>query len=71
MGSYVDILVDTKLRLHDITWKAALGYGSEIWILNNKNAHKFEVALMCFLLRSLLSITRLDHLNNTVVRLNV
>jgi hypothetical protein len=40
---------DTKLRLHNITSKASLGYGSENWIINKRDAQKLEAAQMRFL----------------------
>jgi hypothetical protein len=51
--------IDTKLRIHNITSKAALCYGSEAWIINKRDAQKLEVAQLRFL-RPLLGLTRLD-----------
>jgi hypothetical protein len=36
--------IDTKLRIHNITSKAALCYGSETWIINKRDAPKLEAA---------------------------
>jgi hypothetical protein len=35
---------DTKLQLRNITSKASLGYGSENWIINKRDAQKLEAA---------------------------
>jgi hypothetical protein len=32
--------VDTKLRIHSITSKAALCYGSGVWTINKRDAQK-------------------------------
>jgi hypothetical protein len=50
----------TKLRLYNITTKAALKYGSEVRVLNKNECKKLEAAEMKFL-RSFLGLTRLDH----------
>jgi hypothetical protein len=36
--------IDTKLRIHNITSKAALCYGSKIWIINKRDAQKLDAA---------------------------
>jgi hypothetical protein len=54
---------DTKLRLHNITSKASLCYGSENWIINKRDAQKLEAAQIRFL-RQLLGLTRLDDQRN-------
>jgi hypothetical protein len=59
--------MDTKLRIHNITSKAALCYGSEVWIINQRDAQKLEAAQMRFL-RPLLGLKRLDRQRNTDVR---
>jgi hypothetical protein len=41
--------IDTKLRIRNITSKAALCYGSEVWIINKRDAQKLEAAQMIFL----------------------
>jgi hypothetical protein len=40
---------DTTLRLHNITSKASLCYGSENWVINNRDAQNLEAAQMRFL----------------------
>ena len=50
---------ETKLRIHNITAKAALKFGSEAWILKKREEQRLEVAQMTFL-RHLLGITELD-----------
>jgi len=47
----------TKLRIHNITAKAALKFGSEVWVLNKREEQRLEVAQMKFL-RHLLGITK-------------
>jgi hypothetical protein len=37
---------DTTLRLHNITSKASLCYGSENWTINNRDAQNLEAAQM-------------------------
>jgi hypothetical protein len=59
-------LPSTKLRLHNITSRAALKYGRKVWVLNKKECHHLEEAKMKFL-RSLLGLTRLDHQRNTTI----
>jgi hypothetical protein len=54
-----NITIDTKLRIRNITFKAALCYGSEVWIINKRDVQKLEAAQMIFL-RPLLGLTRLD-----------
>ena len=46
----------TKLRIHNITAKATLKFGSEAWVLKKQ---RLEAAQMNFL-RHLLGITKLD-----------
>jgi hypothetical protein len=58
---------DTKLRLHNITCYASLCYGSEICIINKREAQKLEAAQMRFL-RPLLGLTRLDRQRNPDIR---
>jgi hypothetical protein len=58
---------ETQLRLHNITTKSALRYGSENWILKQRNKQRLEAAQMKFL-RSLLGLTRLDKKRNTEIR---
>jgi hypothetical protein len=54
---------ETKLRIHNITAKAALKFGSEAWILKKRKEQRLEAAQMRFL-RHLLEITRLDKEKN-------
>ena len=50
---------ETKLRIHNITAKAALKFGSEAWVLKTREEKRLEAAQMkC--LRHLLGITKLD-----------
>jgi len=49
----------TKLRIHNITAKAALRFGNEAWVLEKREEKRFEAAQMKFL-RHLLGITKLD-----------
>jgi hypothetical protein len=58
---------NTKLRLHNITSKASLWYGSENWIINKRNSQKLEAAQMRFL-KPLLGLTRLDRQRNPEIR---
>jgi hypothetical protein len=39
---------DTKLRIHNDTFKAALCYDSEVWTINKRDAQKLEAAQMRF-----------------------
>ena len=54
---------ETMLRIHNITSKAALKFGSEAWVLKKREEKRLEVAQMKFL-RLLLGITRLDKEKN-------
>ena len=58
---------ETKLRIHNITAKAALKFGSEAWILKKREEQRLEAAQMKFL-RHLLGITKLDKENNPCIR---
>ena len=49
----------TKLRIHNITAKATLNFGNEIWVLKKRDQQRLEAAQMKFL-RHLLGITKLD-----------
>jgi hypothetical protein len=62
-----NILPSTKLRHYNITSKAALKCGSEIWVLNKKKCLQLQTAQIKFL-RSLLGLTRIDHQRNTKIR---
>jgi len=50
---------ETKLRIHNITAKTALKFGSEAWVLKKREEQPSEAAQMK-LLRHLLGITKLD-----------
>ena len=50
---------ETKLRIHNITAKAALKFGSEAWVLKKREEKHLEAAEMKFL-RHLLGITKID-----------
>ena len=40
---------ETKLRIHNITAKAALKFGSEAWVLKKREEKRLEAAQMNFL----------------------
>jgi hypothetical protein len=50
---------ETKLRIYNITAKAALKFGSEAWVLKKREEQRLEAAQMKFL-RRLLGITKLE-----------
>ena len=58
---------ETKLRIHNITAKAALKFGSEAWILKKREEQRLVAAQMKFL-RHLLGITKLDKEKNQYIR---
>ena len=58
---------ETKLRIHNITAKAALKFGSEAWVLKKREEQHLEAAQMKFL-RHLLGITKLDKEKNQCIR---
>jgi hypothetical protein len=58
---------ETKLRIHNITAKAVLKFGSEIWVLKKRDKERTEAAQMKFL-GHLLGITKLDKEKNTSIR---
>ena len=58
---------ETKLRIHNITAKAALKFGSEAWVLKKRGEQRLEAAQMKFL-RHLLGITKLDKEKNQCIR---
>ena len=58
---------ETKLRIHNITAKAALKFGSEAWVLKKREEQRLETAQMKFL-RHLLGITKLDKQKNQRIR---
>ena len=57
---------ETKLRIHNITAKAALKFGSEAWVLKEREEQRLEAAQMKFL-RHLLGITKLDKEKNQCI----
>ena len=59
--------MNTKLRIHNITAKAALKFGSEAWVLKEREEQGLEAAQMKFL-RPLLGITKLDKEKNQRIR---
>jgi hypothetical protein len=58
---------ETKLRIHNVTAKAALKFGSEAWVLKKREKQRLEAAQMKFL-RHLLGITKLDKEKNQCIR---
>ena len=58
---------ETKLRIHNITAKAALIFGSEAWVLKKRGEQRLEAAQIKFL-RHLLGITKLDKGKNQCIR---
>jgi len=58
---------ETKLRIHNITAKAALKFGSEAWVLKKREEQRLEEAQMKFF-RHLLGITKLDNEKNQCIR---
>jgi hypothetical protein len=58
---------ETKLRIHNITAKAALKFGNEAWVLKKREEQRLEAAQMKFL-KHLLGITKLDKEKNQCVR---
>jgi len=58
---------ETKLRIHNITAKAALKFGSEASVLKKREEQRLEAAQMKFL-RHLLGITKLGKEKNQCIR---
>jgi hypothetical protein len=58
---------ETKLRIHNITAKAASKFGSEAWVLKKREEQRLEAAQMKFL-RHLLGIRKLDKEKNQTLR---
>jgi len=50
---------ERKLRIHNITAKAAMKFGSEAWVLKKREEQRLEAAQMKFL-RHLFGTTKLD-----------
>ena len=58
---------ETKLRIHNITAKAALKFGSEASVLKKREEQRLEAAQMKFL-RHLLRTTKLDEEKSQCIR---
>ena len=58
---------ETKLRIHNITAKATLKFGSESWVLKKREEQRLGATQMKFL-RHLLGITKLDKEKNQCIR---
>ena len=58
---------ETKLRIHNITAKAALKFRSEAWVLKKREEQRLEAAQIK-ILRHLLGITKLDKEKNQCIR---
>jgi hypothetical protein len=58
---------ETKLRILNITAKAALKFGSEFWVLKKRDEQRLEAAQMKYLRHSL-GITKLDKVKNPSIR---
>jgi hypothetical protein len=58
---------ETKLRIHNITAKAALKFDSEAWVLKKRDEQRLQAAKMKPL-RHLFGITKLDRERNQSVR---
>jgi hypothetical protein len=58
---------ETKLRIHNITAKAELKFGSEAWVLKKREEERLETAQMKFLIH-LLGITKLHKEKNQSIR---
>ena len=58
---------ETKSRIPNIAAKAALKFGSEVWVLKKREEQRLEAAQMKFL-RHLLGITKLDKEKNQCIR---
>jgi len=58
---------ETKLRIHNITAKRTLKFGSEVWVLKKRKKQRLEAAQIKFL-RRLLRITKLDKEKNQCIR---
>ena len=58
---------ETKLRIHNITAKAVLKFGSEAWVLRKREGKRLEAAQMKFF-RHLLGITKLDKEKDQCIR---
>jgi len=59
--------IETNLRIHNITAKAALKSASEAWVLKKREEQRLVAAQMKFL-RHLLGITKPDKEKNQCIR---
>jgi len=57
---------ETKLRIHNITAKAASKFGSEVWVPKKREEQRLEATQMKFL-RHLLGLTKLDKEKNQCI----
>ena len=64
---YIYMNKETKLRIHSITAKAALKFGSEAWVLKKREEQRLETAQMKFL-RRFRGLTKLDKEKNQCIR---
>jgi hypothetical protein len=55
--------LEKKLRIHNVTAKAALKFGCETWVLKKREEHRLGAAQIKFL-KHLLGITKLDKEKN-------
>jgi len=55
-----------KITIQNITAKAALKFGIEVWVLKKREEQRLEAVQMKFL-RHLLGITKLDRENNPCI----
>jgi hypothetical protein len=67
MGVGKQMNKETKLRIYNITDKAELKFGSEVWVLKKREEQRLEAAQVKFL-RHLLGITKLDKEKNQCFR---
>ena len=58
---------ETKLRIRNITAKAALKFGIQAWVLKKREEQRLEAAQMKFL-RHLLGVTKLEKGKNQCIR---
>jgi len=58
---------ERKLRIHNITAKAVLKFGSGAWVLKKREEQRLEAAQIK-ILRHLLGITKLDKETNQCIR---
>ena len=58
---------ERKLRIHNITAKTALKFGSEAWVLKKREEQRLEAAQMKSL-RHLLGLTKLDKEKNQCIK---